>query len=157
MSKIIYIKNGVFYMTFHEKSAAAILVLTVVIYGSYFFSAFAGYSVEDGRSLLEQAPHLIWAVVLMIVFSIGAHIVITIASGKEDRDDAGVQDERDTMILSKSGNYASSVLALGVVVAIGALILETPSFLIAHFLLAALVISEIIKNVLVLVLYRRGL
>jgi len=78
------------------------------------------------------------------------HIVVAILSRPEGRD------ERDRLIEWKAESRSSWLLTTGVLAVITGLILGLDSAWIAHLLLLSLFLSEILRFVLQIVSYRRG-
>lgn len=137
-------------MSFQEKSAWAMLVIFTGVYGVYFADVLGDVS-GAGAPVLREG-YLLTMVGLLIGLSIVAHIVIAIVSG-EDGDES---DERDRVIEMRADARSGYVLAAGVLGVLALAMLDYESFWIAHALLGALVISEIVKIVLRLASYRLG-
>jgi choline-glycine betaine transporter len=96
-------------MSFHEQSAWACLVSTVLIWGVYFTLVLTR-SAEQSRTALLT---IVVAIVLQTVVMIGSHMLIAAV----DRGD-GRHDERDQSIALRSGNWAGWVLSVGVLLCV---------------------------------------
>lgn len=136
-------------MTFREKIAAVSLVAIVVVYGGYFLNV-ARLSWDTPPPAIDGA--LIRAVISLVVLLIIFRAVVAFFhDGKAEEE-----DERDRMYELIGERNGATVLGLGVIGAIVMLLLQLPPFQVIHVLLAAGVLSEVVKIVTQLVLYRRG-
>jgi hypothetical protein len=91
------------------------------------------------------------SVVLMVIVIVGGHVAVAIASRPEGRD------ERDRLIEWRAESNSGWLLGVGVLTGITALVLAVPSVVVAHLLLLSLYLSEILKLLLQVVYYRRGI
>jgi hypothetical protein len=82
---------------------------------------------------------------------VAGHIVVAVASRPDGRD------ERDRLIGWRAESNSGWVLGAGVVTAVTGMVSSLPNVWIAHLLLFSLFLSEVLKLVLQLVYYRRGL
>jgi len=142
-------------MPFHARSAALMLIIFAAVYGWYFaVVARAGPSAD-----VSYAPLLVGMVVLLVVLAIIGHIAIAIAGavlpGQSDALDDRY-DERDRLIEQRADARAGYVLTAGALAVLALAMKEAPHFWIAHAILAALVVSEMVKQALRLVDYWRG-
>ena len=96
-------------MSFHERSAWACLLSTVLIWGLYFGALVAASPEASGVSV----PALVAAIVLQTVVLIVAHIAFRIAGDADD-----TFDERDRTIALRSGHWAGVFLSVGVMLCI---------------------------------------
>ena len=138
-------------MSFHEKSAWAMLGIIIVVYG-WYFAGIQGQvgAVEVGQ--IEYQGAMLRTVLTLVGLAIAAHILIAVV-GEKGEDTA---DERDKVINRYGeyiGGYAMGVTAL---VALALSALEYPHFWIANVILAGLVVSEAVSLVTRIFLYRRG-
>lgn len=142
-------------MSFQEKSAISMLLIMVVAYAWYFLKVFA--LAEAGPvDTATIAPLMFGMIIGVVVLSIIAHILITgVASARGDQD-VDATDERDKLIEMSANSKSSYILAVGALAAMGMALYDHPQFVIAHVLLAALVLSEVIKLSLKIFFYRRG-
>ena len=136
--------------SFEEKSAWIQLVSLVVGLGGYL--AIAGLMLSNGVSVLPPfVPVFVVAIVLIVAVNIAGHVVAAITS----RSDGA--DERDRLIGWRAESGSSWILGVGVIGAIMALILSVDDVWVAHLLLISLFGSEVAKDVLQIVYYRRGI
>lgn len=142
-------------MSFHEKSAISMLGIMVLVYGWYFAKVFG--MAAQGPVETEAVSALLFGMVVgLVVLSIIAHILIAGVAAARGEEDVDASDERDKSIEMSSNSKASYILSAGVVIGLGLSLLEFSHFMIAHVLLGALVLSEIMKLGLKIVFYRRG-
>ncbi|MEL6368509.1 MAG: hypothetical protein AAFR91_08880 [Pseudomonadota bacterium] len=134
---------------FEEKSAWVQFGALVLVLGSYFLAATKMYSagVNDIRAYV---PVFSISVVLLVVTLIAGNIV-AIATSKSDQ-----ADERDRMIAWRSEYLSSWVMGLGIIGAITAMVFKINTVLIAHGLLASLLLSTLLCMGLRILFYRRG-
>ena len=135
--------------SFEEKSVWIQLLSIVVMLGSYLVIA-APMLANDVTALPPFVPLFIAAVVLMVVMLIAGHIVVAIHSRPEGRD------ERDQLIEWRAESNSGWVLAVGVLAAVAGLIMSVDNVWIAHVLVLSLFLSTVVRYVLQLVYYRRG-
>lgn len=136
--------------SFEEKSVWITLLGLVATFAIYCFAATRMLS----AGIMVVAPYiglLVGVTVLLIVLLVVSHIVVAIASRPDGRD------ERDRLIEWRAESHSSWVLAVGVFAAIVGLALPIGAAWVANGLLASLFLSEILKHVLQLVYYRRGM
>jgi hypothetical protein len=138
-------------VAFREKTAWISLIIHVVIFGGYFLSLADAWD-HPGRGPLGVGM-LIGAVVLLVLNAIALNAAAALGSPKEAEAPA---DERERMIGLKADRVAAVVLSAGVVCLIGALFMNWDGFLVANLLLAALVVSEVVKAIAQIVFFRRG-
>lgn len=136
--------------SFEEKSVWIMLLGLVLTFGLYFLAA--GLLLAQGVTAVPAyAPFLIGAVVLLILISIAGHVVVALTARADGAD------ERDRLISWRAEHNASWVLGAGAFAAVVALALPVERVWIANGLLLALFLSEVLKHVLQLVYYRRGM
>lgn len=134
-------------MTFREKSAAVTLIALALVYGGYFWNAWR-WSPDTPMAAVSAV--LIGTVVSLVVLLIVMHIVMTAFDRKAEEDE---RDRVFALIGDRNGGY---VVGFGAVCAMLALLAEWAPVHVIHLLLGALVLSEIVKIVTQLFLYRRG-
>lgn len=137
-------------MSFREKSAAAILVTNVVVFGNYF--------VDNWDA---SVAHALWAffraVGVSISVLIAAHIAIAIHSRLRKEDPDAAADERDKMIDLFSIRNAHYVLLVGAWIIPTIALLEYPPLVVANSALAVLVASALVLHGSQIAYYRFGL
>ena len=135
--------------SFEEKSVVVQLASMVVARGGYFLVA--GRMLSAGiRTLAPFVPVFAVAVVLLVVVLTLGHVLAAV-TGRTERD------ERDRLIGWRAESNSSWILGGGVLLAICGLIATVEAVWIAHFLLLALFLSEVVKYALQLFYYRRGM
>ncbi len=138
-------------MSFREKSAWIALVTYGVVFGGYFLVLFQNWQDSYGRFL--SIGLLVGAVIALIVIATVLTIVAALLNPKEANAPA---DERETLIDLKAERIASYTLSVGVLLMIGALLLGWNPHLVANLLLAALVVSELVKAGAQIAYFRAG-
>ena len=136
--------------SFEENSVWIQLVSLVVGLGGYL--VVAGLMLSNGvGSLPPFVPVFAVAIILIVAINVAGHVVAAIAS----RSDGA--DERDQLIGCRAESRSSWILGVGVIGAIMALILSVSGVWVAHLLLISMFGSEVAKDVLQIVYYRRGI
>jgi hypothetical protein len=90
------------------------------------------------------------AVIAVVVINVVGHLLVALTGGAQQ------PDERDRVIEWRAGSRSGWLLGAGVVLSIDGLVLGIGPVWIAHALLLSLFLSEILRQVLQLVDYRRG-
>lgn len=136
-------------MSFEEKSVWIQLASLVVGLGGYL--VVAGLMMSNGVIALPPfVPVFAVAVVLIVAVNIAGHVVAAVTTRSHEAD------ERDRLIGCRAESGSSWILGVGVIGAIMALILSVSGVWVAHLLLISLFGSEVVKDVLQIVYYRRG-
>lgn len=136
-------------MSFEEKSVWIQLASLVVGLGGYL--VVAGLMLSNGIIALPPlVPVFAVAVVLIVAVNIAGHVVAAVTTRSHEAD------ERDRLIGYRAESGSSWILGVGVIGAIMALILSVSGVWVAHLLLISLFGSEVVKDVLQIVYYRRG-
>ncbi|MEQ1817649.1 MAG: hypothetical protein ABL871_03485 [Terricaulis sp.] len=140
-------------MSYREKSAWIALLTYAAVFGGYFFFLWEAWSLDEafGRGLV--IPLLVGAVIALVLAAIVLNVALALFSPKEANAPA---DERETMIDLKAERIASYTLSVGVVCLVGALLVGVNGMAVAVFLLASLVISELVKSAAQIAYFRRG-
>ena len=136
--------------SYEESSVWIQLVSLVLVLGGYFWVA--SQMLANGVTALPAyAPVFAVAVILMVIVLVAGHVAVALASRPDGRD------ERDRLIEWRAESHSGWLLATGVLSAITAMVLSVPNVWVAHLLLLSLFLSEVLKLVLQLVAYRRGI
>jgi hypothetical protein len=147
-------------MSFHEKSTAAMLGGVVIVYLWYFNRMqhiAATAPVEEGVVAIATITSLLAiTVALLIAIAIVAHIAIAIYEQTTTGDVDDTADERDDLIELKSESWGSQVLSIGALAVLVLMLMGYSMFWTANALLAAMVLSTIVKGTAKLVYYRTG-
>lgn len=135
--------------SFEEKSVWIQLISLVVGLGAYL--VVAGSMLSNGVDVLPAYGAVFMvAVGLIVAVNVVGHIVVVIVSRPEGRD------ERDRLIGWRAESNSSWILAAGVLIAIACMVVSVDDVWVAHLLLLSLFATEIAKDVIRLVYYRRG-
>lgn len=137
-------------MTALERTHFLALIVTVVVYGWYFVTALTNLP-TDMNATDEFGPRL-WTMMGVYVVLI---IVIAIL-GNINQKEPEEYDERDNFIDMKAERIGSYIQATAIFLALVLVMFEFSTFVVAHTLLAAMVLSTIIVVSIRLYLYRRG-
>jgi len=132
------------------------LLGVVIMFGSYFFYVFA--NLED---LTGGFQRFLGAVILLVIIEITLHSLI--AAQRAD----GHVDERDRAIQRAASRWGYGVMAVGIWLVIGQLVLGMifeqawinsyfSSYLLANVLFLVFVVSELVSIAARLLYYRRG-
>jgi hypothetical protein len=141
-------------LSYREKSILGSLVAMLAVYG-YYFATLPGL---DTRRYFDAASttRLIAMVVAIVVIEVVCHVVIAASSHVERKD------ERDVLIEIRAYRVAYFLLATGVSLLIGTMILSNPEtlgisqFSMGNFLLLSMVVAETAKFLTQLFYYRKG-
>ena len=152
MSNISLIKeesDGPAGTSFEERSVWIMLVSMSLVLGGYFY--FAWRMLSQGVTAFSAYVAVFGVTVaLMVVVIIAGHVMVAMASRPDGRD------ERDRLIEWRAESYSGWLVATGVLAGITCMVLSVPNVWTANLLLASLFLSEILKLVLQLIFYRRG-
>jgi Na+-driven multidrug efflux pump len=136
--------------SFEERSVWIQLFSMVLILGGYFLAAWQMLS-HGVTVLVPYVPVFAVAVTLMVIVMAVGHAAVAIASRPEGRD------ERDRLIEWRAESNSGWLVGAGVILGILAMIASVPNVWTAHLLFLSLFLSEVLKCVLQLVYYRRGM
>jgi uncharacterized membrane protein len=136
--------------SFEERSVWIQLVSMLLVLGSYFVVAWQMMS-QGVTALPAYVPVFAVSVILMVIVIVAGHVAVAIASRPDDRD------ERDRLIGWRAESHSGWLVATGVLAGITGMVLSVPNVWVAHVLLLSLFLSEVLKLVLQLVYYRRGM
>lgn len=135
--------------SFEEKSVWVQLAATVL--------ATSAYAVIAGR-MVSEGVMAVPAYAAVFGVSVGAMIVIMVVgfvvaalTGRHEKP-----DERDRIIAWKAEHHSSWLLAVGVLVALAALVIGTAGVWVAHMLIISLYVSQMFTYLLQIIYYRRG-
>jgi hypothetical protein len=136
--------------SFEERSVWIQLISMLLVLGGYF--VVAGQMLAAGVTALPAyVPVFVAAVILMVIVIVAGHVAVALASRPDGRD------ERDRLISWRAESNSGWLVATGVLTGISAMIVAVPNVWVAHLLLLSLFLAEVLKLVLQLVYYRRGL
>lgn len=127
-------------MPFREKTAWIALIAYGFVFGGYFTLLWLSWGDGYGRGL--SIGLMVGAVVLLVIITTVLAILAALTSPRGANAPA---DEREQLIELKSERIASYTLSIGVVLLIGALLMNWSGVLVANLLLAAMVLAEVVK------------
>jgi len=137
-------------MAFREKQAWISLSVTLIVYGIYFSYVYkallAGQTFEVGGAITL-------AVIAIVVIQILLNIIAAVFSPHER---GAPEDERERLIQQQANAGAFYVLQVAVMCAVVTVFFAS-GWSIANAALAAIVVGQIAKYILVIAGYRRGL
>ncbi|MGI9202387.1 MAG: hypothetical protein ACR2Q3_00160 [Woeseiaceae bacterium] len=149
-------------MSFREKSIIGSLVITVGIFGGYFFEVFDAFTSNSSDGIAGLSSALVGVIITVVIVEVVYQVSIAIFGGEEE------SDERDRLVHAKAVRISYYVLAAGCITTIGHLLIsemagerfrdsltQTPIF-IANMLVFSFIISEIVGFAMQLYYYRRG-
>ncbi len=142
--------------TYEERSIWVQLVSLVVIFGGYLvvagimMAADGAAGEEQGVPIFAYIPLFTIAVILLVIVLTLGHIGAMFFGLPEKTD------ERDRLINWRADSYASHILGGGVLIGITGMVFGLDTVWVAHFLFLCLLLTEIVKLVLQLVFYKRG-
>jgi hypothetical protein len=136
-------------MAFREKSAWISLVLTLGVYGVYFFNAWRALSAGQPFGI---GGAMTVTVVTLVVLQIIAHIAMAILTRNDAR---APRDEREQLISVRATAAAFYVLMSGAVAA-AICVYFGDKYFIANAALAAVVLGQSAQYAGIIIGYRRG-
>ncbi|MEL7239217.1 MAG: hypothetical protein AAGK78_10165, partial [Planctomycetota bacterium] len=135
--------------SFEEKSAWIQLIAIAITLGAYF--VIAGVLLSRGVTEIKAfVPIFVLTVTVQVVVMVASYLLITVFGARQEKD------ERDRVILWRAEAGSGWILGVGVLAALGAMVVGVPIVWIANGLLAALVVSELLRCGLQVLYYRRG-
>lgn len=139
-------------MTFQEKSTW-VTAVSLIVANVWYFTAIGGQiATTRAADIAYQRPLIVLVGVSVVMVVIGTTLAALLNPAA-----SYVNDERDKSI-NRLGEYVGGyMLGAGAMVALVLAMLELDHFWIAHAIMAALVLSELVTVTTKLVAYRRGL
>jgi hypothetical protein len=135
--------------SFEEQSVWIQLAGLTISFAGYLFVA-SRMLASGVTSVLPFAAVLGVSVTLLIVILVGGHVVAAVASRPEGRD------ERDRLIEWRAEARSGWLLATGVIVGVGCMVVGVPNVWTANLLLMSLYLAEMLRLTLQVLDYRRG-
>lgn len=139
-------------MSFKAKTTALMLVALTIVYGWYFIQLLPEIAGTPVAEIGYQGA-MFATVVLFVILFVAGMIVLAVV----DRHQADDEDERDRLIERRGDQVGGYVLAVAALAGMGLAMVEGAYFWIANALLAGLVLSELVKGIVMLAAYRRGI
>ncbi len=137
-------------MPFREKSAWISLVVTLLVWGGYYFHVYIWPG--DMHGLLAMQLFFA-AIVITVIVQVLLHLLIAARAPADARSPA---DERDQLIGLTATRWGFYALATGALLAVLTMHLGASKIDMAYGVLAALAFAEIARCAGVIVAYRRG-
>ena len=147
-------------MTYQEKKSIVSLISAILIFVSYCLYMYPRYP-EEGLESMETFRYWGSFVLILTVFSIVAHIIISILFNivfrmtTKEREPK-FADELDKLIELKAFRNSFFVFILGFILAMGSLIIYQPLQVMFVILIASGFISDVTGSATKLYHYRRG-
>ena len=147
-------------MTYQEKKSIVSLVSTILIFGTYCIYMYPSRP-EEGLESLETFRYWGSFVLILTLFSIVAHIIISILFNIIFRMTTGEKeptfaDELDKLIDLKANRNSFFVFIIGFLLAMGSLVIYQPSQVMFIILIISGFISDVTGSVTKLYHYRKG-
>ena len=147
-------------MTYQEKKSIVSLISAILIFGTYSFYMYPRHP-EGGLESLETFRYWGSFVLILILFSIVAHIIISIFFNIIFRMTTGEKeptfaDELDKLIDLKANRNSFFVFIIGFLLAMGSLVIYQPSQVMFIILIISGFISDVTGSVTKLYHYRKG-
>ncbi|MFK8052543.1 MAG: hypothetical protein AB8F65_06185 [Woeseiaceae bacterium] len=137
-------------VSFEEKSVWIQLIGLSITVGGYFWVA--GHMLAAGVThVAAYIPVFAVSVVLLVIILTGGHVLAAITSRSHE------PDERDRVIGWRAESLSSWILGFGVITSILALGSSVEPVWVAHLLLLSMLVTEIVRFILQIVFYRRGM
>lgn len=153
-------------MSFKEKSTWISLVSTLAIFGYYFVQIWGLSGLPEEHANEQAVKLIIYVIILTVVVETLFQGMLAATNHKAAKLGA---DERDKILEYKSNNLGYTVLAVGVLIVLGRIImlelnsgwqegessLQIP-MLTAHMLMFSFVLSEVVRFAALVYQYRRS-
>ena len=148
-------------MSHREKHIIASIISSFLVFGIYYLVIFqlaqnGRFAGEDASSLLGRAILFLIAggivanIIVTILFSVGSAIV------ERNENPSFVVDERDRLIELRGMRFSNYLTGAGIIASMIALAIGQSIFVVLNMIIASLALSDIISNLLMLGIYRRG-
>ena len=147
-------------MTYQEKKSIVSLISAILIFGTYSLYMYPRHP-DGGLESLETFRYWGSFVLILILFSIVAHIIISIFFNIIFRITTGEKeptfaDELDKLIDLKANRNSFFVFIIGFLLAMGSLVIYQPSQVMFIILIISGFISDVTGSVTKLYHYRKG-
>jgi hypothetical protein len=147
-------------MSFEEKTTWVTALSQLVVALWYLARILSKAATTPVAAIGYRGDLLVMIVVSVALTVAGVVAVAVVAAARAEISgepaDVDRKDERDRSIARFAGNIGGTVLAAGVVPAMLLAVFEFDHFWIAHALLAAIVVSELVTAGVKVAAYRRG-
>ena len=139
-------------MTFVEKSAW-IMIIALLLAGWFYFNAVIAMTQAIGATAPPNVGIIAVATVVIVAIAIFGHVIAAVI---DPASADAPEDERDTRIAQRAGNFAGWVLSIVVMVGIWNFAVRGDGNMLFHILVMGMVLSQLTEYALKLWFYRRG-
>ncbi len=137
-------------MSFKEKSAW-VMLLGLLISGLFYLATVLMMS-KDGQLAPPIMPILIVYTIILTVIAIAGHVIIALFAPKEAN---AKTDEREQLIVDKSGYLSSQVFAFGVILSLMYYLVSYNGPLLFYSAFASLILAQMLEYVMQIYFLRR--
>ncbi|MDQ8755804.1 hypothetical protein RCO27_06140 [Sphingosinicella sp. LHD-64] len=138
-------------MTFHEKSRWIALLANLAAW-SWYFVAVARLHAAGVPNVPYMIAMMLPVIVAITVIHIVAHVAVALWKPGEARSET---DEREQAIARRAASIAYNVLAVGLVLAVGATLFNWTAFFAVNAVMLVFILAESVRYTLEIVAYRR--
>ncbi len=139
-------------MTFQEKSAW-VMILALIISGGFYAASIYGAAIALQDFPPPNGIGMGIAVVIIVAVAIFGHAVAAIGN---PADANAPEDERDRLVVWRSGNLSGALLGVLCILSIFAYAVVQHGHMMFHAIVFSLVISQLAEYALTIWYYRRG-
>lgn len=147
-------------MSYQERKTLIMMISGLaisIIYGLYLYNTYPEAFTDSATDVSFWGSAILWLCVWSIGIRIGIMILFSILNTIITREKIpSFSDERDKMIELKSQRWSHYIFILGFLIAMGALALGEPIFMMFVIIFAGGLVGEIVSGCSQLYLYRRG-
>ena len=140
-------------MSFNEKSAW-VMSVALLAGGSLYFGLVVTASIDLQELVSPTLPLLVVYTVVLVFVAIAGHVAAAVAAPGEA---SATLDERERNISSRASSVGSSVLAVGILLALGTYLLFRNGDLLFYLVFASLMMGQLVEYLRQVALYRVAL
>lgn len=140
-------------LSYKEKSIWTSLVLSILIFGYYFYHVIRVFNTPDPHPKLIIGNFIV-TIFFFVIIQIISQVYIAIKHRKEIEKG---EDERDTLINLKATRVSYLILVIGVWLTCISMIKFSSSIIIANNIMFFFILSEVVRFTSQLIYYRRSL
>jgi Na+-driven multidrug efflux pump len=137
-------------MAFQEKSAW-VMFLALLFTGLFYCYAVVSSS-ATGAVVPPTVPGMVEYTLLLVLIAVVGHVVIALWSPREA---AASLDERERAIVARASRFAGYLQSTGVVLSLGAYLINRQGDLLFYGVFASLITAEVAQYLVQIYLYRR--
>ena len=139
-------------MAFREKSAW-IMALALLLGGVFYFGTVISLSRGHGGLAPPGLPLLVFYTAAMVATAVVGHAV---AAAMAPREAGHRPDEREELVIARAGNQSAYVLAVGVLLSLGAYLLTGNGHLMFYVAFGSLMAFQLYAYAAQIMMYRTG-